>query len=79
MQLDDKQCSQILKKTSDNKHGSDFSMQIVNQQLISAFSPHYSYFAATANGHQRPASFCRASPLHFVSLRCVCVRACVSL
>ncbi len=46
-----------------------------------AFSPHYSYFTASANGHQRAASFCHTPRLHLISLCCVCVRArtCVSL
>lgn len=67
------------KKHSNNKLRSDLSVPIVNQQLvmsISAFSPHYSYFTASANGHQRPASFCHAPCLHFISLCCMCV--CVS-
>lgn len=44
-----------------------------------AFSPHYSYFTASANGHQRAASFCHTLRLHFMRLHCVCVyvRACM--
>lgn len=40
-----------------------------------AFSPHYSYFTASANGHQRAASFCHTPSLRLIALRCVCVRA----
>lgn len=42
-----------------------------------AFSPHYSYFTASANSHQRPASFCHAPSLHFISFSAMC--ACISV
>lgn len=38
-----------------------------------AFSPHYSYFVASANGHQRAASFCHSSCSRLASHCCVCV------
>lgn len=42
-----------------------------------AFSPHYSYFTASANSHQWPASFCHAPSLHFISFSAMC--ACISV
>lgn len=42
-----------------------------------AFSAHYSYFTASANGHQQAASFCHTPCTHLICPRCVCVHACV--
>lgn len=75
-QLDDKQQTRITESTA-------MTIRIrlpdadcepaAREEPVPLFSPHYSYLAASANGHQRAASFCHAPCSHLISPCCVCV------